>query len=151
MRAIYGVQTIDRTTGDENTVRVEASSPDEAREIVISMGEMVGTANLIEVLKDVPAESTAQSHKCPPGSIAATCPKCRHTEWTGGRGCAVWAVVILLFPIGLLALFIQPTWKCTRCGYKYQSFTPPAGLKQPKGTSVGYQILRGILFAILLL
>ncbi len=148
MRAIFAVTVIDRSTGAERVIRVEAANKEQARHRVLAMGEMVGGAELIEVLEDSPAPSAGATptSSAPPGAIANTCPKCTGTEWTGGRGCLLWGLVILLFPLGLLLLFVQPTWKCASCGYTYRSYSTPAGYQPER--SVGYQVLRGIVIAI---
>lgn len=60
----------------------------------------------------------------------------------------LWILVVLVFPIGLLLLFIQPRWMCNNCGYAYSSYSPPAGIKRANQTIV-YQVFRGILIIIL--
>ncbi len=52
MRAIYEVQTVNRVTGADHWVRVEARDTDAARAKVIALGEMVGEVRLAEVLDD---------------------------------------------------------------------------------------------------
>jgi len=146
VRAIFNVTVVNRETGAERVVRVEAPNVGEARKRVLMMGEMIGSAELAEVLE---ASPTTPQPTSPPGSVANACPDCQNTNWSGGRGVVAWLIVILLFPLGLLALLIRPTWKCTKCGFSYQSYSLPAGL--PPQKSAGVQVLRGIGIALLLL
>lgn len=144
-RTIYAVQTVDRESGAESVVRVEAKSPEEARSRVIAIGLIVGSVSLAEIV-EIPASPSS----APPGSVASVCPSCGGGRWTGGRGCIRWILVVILFPIGLLLLFIQPRWRCQDCGYTYTSYTPPAGIKRADQT-VAYQIVRGVLIAVLVI
>lgn len=144
-RTIYAVQAIDSESGAESIVRVEAKSPDEARTRVIAIGMIVGSVTLAEI-----AETPTSQSSAPPGSVASACPKCGRSQWTGGRGCGLWGLIVILFPIGLLLLFIQPRWLCQNCGYTYNSYTPPAGITRADQT-VAYQIVRGVLVAVLVI
>ncbi len=49
-----------------------------------------------------------------------SCPRCFGTA-EGGRGCLIWILVILLFPIGLILLLLKPTYKCKSCGYMFKA------------------------------
>jgi len=143
MRAIYEVQTVNRSTGAEHWVRVEAANVEAAQTKVIGMGEVVGEARLAEILESGASAATPSI----PGVV--TCPRCKGQVWTGGREWLVWLLAFLAFPIGLLLLFIKPTWRCATCSYTYRSYTEPVN---PGGMSqqhdILYQIFHGILVAV---
>lgn len=148
VKAIFQVQTVNRDSGAENWVRVEAASSDDARRRVMALGEIVGEVRLIEVLDSVASISPAI-----PGVI--TCPKCGGTKWEGGRGCVIWALVILLFPIGLLLLFIRPTFRCRGCRYSYASYSAPVEIERTAKPLtllevVGVVLVAGLLIMFLL-
>lgn len=64
----------------------------------------------------------------PPGAIH--CPACNCWQWISGRGLLVWILIILLFPLGLLFLLIQPKHRCEECGYTYTAFRVPPSAKR---------------------
>lgn len=146
MKAIYEVQTVNRNTGAEHWVRVEADNAEAARSKVIGLGEVVGEVRLAEVLES-PAPAPTPFI---PGVV--TCPRCTGQVWDGGRGCLVWLGVILLFPIGLLLLFVKPTWRCVKCRYTFQSYTAPVNPGElPHQHGVLYQIVYAILVVVAIL
>ncbi len=49
-----------------------------------------------------------------------SCPKCQGVA-PGGRGCWIWGLIILFFPIGLLFLLIKPTYTCLSCQFRFNS------------------------------
>lgn len=117
MKAVFRVVTLHRDTGAENWVRVEAASADDARAKVIALGEIVGEVQLAEVLDD------GGESRHVPGVVV--CPICGGIRWKGGRSVWLWIGVVLLFPIGLLLLFVKPTFRCLQCGYTFRRYTPP--------------------------
>lgn len=148
MKAFYEVRIVNRDTGLENMAKVEATSAESARLKVLQLieaHEIVGDARLAEVIE------TEAPAPVPPPQIpgVVTCPKCGETKWVGGRGCLLWAGVILLFPIGLLLLFVKPTWKCAKCRYTFQSYSAPVGIGEPKkGVAHGIATIILILLAM---
>ena len=50
-----------------------------------------------------------------------SCPVCHRHTVKSGRGCLVWAVVVLIFPIGLLALLASARHRCTTCGHGWKA------------------------------
>ncbi len=123
MTAKYEVQIVDRMNGKESFISITASSRKEAKDKLLSMGEIVGSVKLVEILSE---DSTSIDGFC---KYVNTCPNCSGTVWSGGRSKWIWVIVIIFFPIGLLALFIEPEWKCIKCGYRYSSNTSPIGLE----------------------
>ena len=109
MTAIYEVPVLDRATGDERLVRVEAMSAEEASSRVMRMGEAAGTARLAEVRRETAL----------PGG--ATCPRCGDSEWSGGRGVFFWVAVVLFFPLGLLLLFVPTEYRCKTCQFAFRT------------------------------
>jgi hypothetical protein len=149
MKAIYAVQIVNRDTGVAHVARVEATSTESARLRVlhlISRHEIVGDAQLAEVLED----SAPARVKPPPIPGMVTCPRCGGTKWSGGRGLIVWLGVILLFPLGVLLLFVKPTWRCRSCLYPYRSYSAPVDIGPHRG-GVGGAVLIVLLMLALLL
>ncbi len=152
VRTFFEVQTLSRTSGAEHWVRVEAPNAEQARERVAALGEIIGGVRLAEIVQSAPA--TPAQPSTIPGVVA--CPKCGGTTWAGGRGCLLWVLVILFFPLGLLLLFIKPTWKCQSCRYSFQSYAAPTTIGGGSEFSggrviVGVFIGLGILVLLILL
>jgi hypothetical protein len=49
-----------------------------------------------------------------------SCPKCSG-EAEGKRGILIWIGVVLFFPIGLVLLFLKPTYTCKARGFKFKA------------------------------
>jgi rubredoxin len=149
MKAIFEVQTVDRQTGKEHWVRVEAESKDAAIAKIAGLGEVVGAARLVEVV-DAPARRAVDSpaYRFAPGRVI--CPSCQSAKWTGGHGCALLLGVVLLFPLGLLLLLIRPEWRCERCGYAYRSHDSPMGSNRTPAVRDATILVAIVVFAVLI-
>jgi len=45
------------------------------------------------------------------------CEKCKKpTEFKKERNPFIWLLVVILFPIGLVFLFLPASWRCRECG-----------------------------------
>lgn len=73
-KGIYSVQVVNAETGVENWVRATASSAEEARNQVAAMGEIVGAAQLIEVISDSGTAALAKE------KVHHPCKHCGSTE-----------------------------------------------------------------------
>lgn len=128
-------------TGAEDRIRLNARNPADARERVNRLGLAAGHVRLIDDGTAAPSMSapmtpasgspgrplagSASRAPEPPGAVH--CPKCHHWRWSSSRGLLVWFFLILLFPVGLLLLLVQPEHKCMNCGYTYRSHAIPPG------------------------
>ena len=66
----------------------------------------------------------------PPGgnpAITGCCPKCGQSVWKSHLGCAVFFLIVLFFPLGLLLLLVPRRWECISCHYSYTSSQRPFG------------------------
>lgn len=82
-RAIFSVQTIDRDSGTENWVRVEAASRQEAQAEVAALGEIVGDVKLVEVVASTPIASELEEDSRPLKgfSVGFRRPGTKATTW----------------------------------------------------------------------
>jgi len=73
---IYAVEVVDRYTEKVREVEVEAGSPDAARAVVASLGEITGPARLVRVV-------TTPKPPIDPAPIDGPAPKVQTIEQTG--------------------------------------------------------------------
>lgn len=134
-RGLYEVSVADRGNGEERWVRVEAANPDAAQQKLADLGELAGRARLVELRDNISVPSSD-----------GACPKCGGVEWSGTRGILLFILMIVMFPIGLLFLFVPPTWTCHGCGHWYRSHTPPVVNPPP---SIWYRVAQGAMIAVI--
>lgn len=126
MRAIYEVEVVDRATGDERWVEVEADGQRAAQESLVKLGETVGSVRLARVVASTQPVAV---------SGMTTCPKCFGTTWRTDR--SIWFLLglVIFFPLSLLVLMMPQRYKCLGCGHEILSKNPPT-TSAPRGRSV---------------
>jgi len=95
-RAIFAVQTINRSTGEPmEQVQVEAASEAEAKQAVLGMGRMVGNATLLRIITEPAPAAPIAAPIAPAGvqTIQATSKKWKLMILLGGLG-AMFSVVL---------------------------------------------------------
>lgn len=151
---LWEVTTLDRETGQEDKLRLNARNPADARAQVNALGLAAGDVRLISAVAapepapgagkpstkspaDIPgspgrplAGSKPREFRGPPPPGAVHCPRCNDWQWFSGRGLFIWILIILFLPISLLLLFIQPTHTCATCAYTYRAYKTPPGAKR---------------------
>ena len=50
-----------------------------------------------------------------------SCPNCKSNETVKkGRGCLIWFLALMFFPLGMLLLLIEPVKQCKNCKYTWK-------------------------------